>query len=109
MSLSKSVFAILVIAGAVATAQQQPPPAPPPSPPAPVPRILQTYKSVTTERLKKPEDNDWLMVRRTYDGWGYSPLKQITTANVEPAAAGVGDLDRRARTATRRRRSSTTA
>ena len=25
---------------------------------------------------------DWLMVRRTYDGWGYSPLKQITPANV---------------------------
>ena len=22
------------------------------------------------------------MIRGTYDGWGYSPLKQITTANV---------------------------
>lgn len=84
MSLSKSVFAILLMAGAVTSAQQQPP-APPPAPPqepAPVPRILQAYKPVTTERLKKPEDNDWLMIRRTYDGWGHSPLKQITTGNV---------------------------
>src|SRR5205085_8966564 len=24
----------------------------------------------------------WLMIRRTYDGWGYSPLDQITPANV---------------------------
>ena len=51
-------------------------------PPAPVPRILQNYKPVTAERLKKPEDGDWLMVRRTYDGWGYSPLDQITPGNV---------------------------
>ena len=37
---------------------------------------------MTPERLKKPEDGDWLMVRRTYDGWGYSPLEQITSGNV---------------------------
>ena len=48
----------------------------------PVPPILQSYKPVTPERLKKPEDGDWLMVRRTYDGWGYSPLDQITSGNV---------------------------
>src|SRR5205814_1267112 len=85
MSLSKSVFAILLMAAVVTSAQQQqpaPPPAPPPQPPAPVPRILQAYKIVTGERLKKREDNDWLMIRRTYNGWGHSPLKQITTANV---------------------------
>ena len=28
-------------------------------------------------------DNDWLMWRRTYDAWGYSPLKQIDTGNVK--------------------------
>ena len=50
--------------------------------PQPVPRVLQAYKTVTTERLKKPEDGDWLMIRRTYNGWGHSPLKQITTNNV---------------------------
>src|SRR5262245_5673269 len=47
-----------------------------------VPPILQNYPQVTAERLKKPEDGNWLMIRRTYDGWGYSPLEQITPANV---------------------------
>ena len=55
---------------------------PPPPPAAPMPAILQSYKPVDAERLKKPADGDWLMVRRTYDGWGYSPLDQITAANV---------------------------
>ena len=41
-----------------------------------------TYTPVTDERLQSPADGDWLMYRRTYDSWGYSPLDQITTANV---------------------------
>jgi alcohol dehydrogenase (cytochrome c) len=49
---------------------------------APVPLVLRNYQPVTAERLAKPEDNNWLMIRRTYDGWGYSPLEQITPANV---------------------------
>src|SRR5579871_1684594 len=53
-----------------------------PTPPAPIPPLLQNYKTVTAERLTKPGDGDWLMVRRTYDGWGYSPLDQITPENV---------------------------
>ena len=53
-----------------------------PTPSAPVPSILQNYKPVTAERLKNPEDSDWLLVRRTYNGWGYSPLDQITPTNV---------------------------
>src|SRR6185295_17630640 len=44
--------------------------------------ILQNYQPVTAERLKNPEPNNWLMIRRTYDGWGYSPLNQINTGNV---------------------------
>ena len=52
------------------------------TPPMPVPAVLQQYKPVTAERLLAPEDSDVLMVRRTYNGWGYSPLKQITPANV---------------------------
>src|SRR6516164_8074274 len=57
--------------------------APPvPDTPPPVPSILQNYKSVTPDRLKQPEDGHWLMYRRTYDGWGYSPLPQITAENV---------------------------
>jgi alcohol dehydrogenase (cytochrome c) len=47
-----------------------------------VPAVLQTYAPVTEARLKNPEEGNWLMIRRTYDGWGYSPLKQITPANV---------------------------
>src|SRR5262245_13743067 len=52
------------------------------APPA-VPAALQNYKTVTADRLKQPADGDWLMVRRTYDGWGYSPLDQITPRNVQ--------------------------
>jgi len=44
--------------------------------------VARDYRPVTAERLKNPDAADWLMVRRTYDGWGYSPLKQITPANV---------------------------
>jgi len=51
-------------------------------PAAPTPAILQNYRSVITDRLRKPDDADWLMARRTYDGWGYSPLDQIATGNV---------------------------
>ena len=40
------------------------------------------YTAVTDERLREPNDADWLMYRRTYDSWGYSPLDQITTENV---------------------------
>src|SRR3984893_14395709 len=53
------------------------------APSSPPPPILQNYKLVTAERLRTPEDTDWLMIRRTYDGWGYSPLTQITTENVK--------------------------
>ena len=55
----------------------------PPAPPLPMPAVLRNYKTVTMDRLNKPEDSDWLSIRRTLDGWGYSPLSQITTANVK--------------------------
>jgi len=41
-----------------------------------------SYATVTDERLEHPEDGDWLMYRRTYDGSGFSPLKQINTGNI---------------------------
>jgi alcohol dehydrogenase (cytochrome c) len=44
--------------------------------------LLRNYSTVTKQRLLKPEDRNWLMIRRTYDGWGYSPLDRITPANV---------------------------
>ena len=40
------------------------------------------YRRVTLDRLTQPADSEWLMIRRTYDGWGYSPLKSITPDNV---------------------------
>src|SRR5271157_1684846 len=55
----------------------------PPAPPVPMPAILRDYQPVTPERLANPEDGNWLSIRRTYDGWGYSPLEQITADNVK--------------------------
>jgi alcohol dehydrogenase (cytochrome c) len=40
------------------------------------------YSPVTDARLTSPEAGNWLMYRRTYDSWGYSPLERINTRNV---------------------------
>jgi alcohol dehydrogenase (cytochrome c) len=72
---------VLALSAAIGSAQQPSPPLPTPDTPRPVPPILQSYKPVTPARLKHPEDGDWLLYRRTYDGWGYSPLSQITPDN----------------------------
>ena len=37
---------------------------------------------VTDAMLQDPPPEDWLMWRRTLDGWGYSPLDQIDRGNV---------------------------
>ena len=37
---------------------------------------------VTDAMLRDPDPSDWLMYRRTYDTWGYSPLDQIRRENV---------------------------
>ena len=37
---------------------------------------------VTNEMLEQPADDDWLMWRRTQNGWGYSPLDQVDRGNV---------------------------
>ena len=72
-------MAAAVLTQGTALARQQPqPPADPP-----MPAVLKNYQSVTAERLKNPNDEDWLMIRRTYDGWGFSPLTDITPANVQ--------------------------
>ncbi|MEO5742047.1 MAG: hypothetical protein ABIS29_15785, partial [Vicinamibacterales bacterium] len=42
--------------------------------PLPMPEILKKYQPIPSERLKNPLDGEWPMIRRTYDGWGYSPL-----------------------------------
>jgi alcohol dehydrogenase (cytochrome c) len=43
---------------------------------------IDDYSPVTDERLLEPAPDDWLMYRRTYDAWGYSPLERITRENV---------------------------
>ena len=40
------------------------------------------FVPVTDAMLRNPADGDWLMWRRTLDGWGYSPLDQIDRGNV---------------------------
>ena len=40
------------------------------------------FVPVTDAMLQDPDPGDWLMWRRTLDGWGYSPLNQIDRANV---------------------------
>ena len=87
-----------VLAASITTVAQQPAQAPaqqaPPAAAAPVtpppgaqPQaaidspLLRRYAAVTKNRLLKPEDRNWLMIRRTYDGWGYSPLDKINVSN----------------------------
>ena len=80
---SACVVAAAMAAGVSAgSAQQTIAPASATPVPGPMPDILQKYTPVTAEQLKKPEDGNWLLFRRTYDGWGYSPLAEITPANV---------------------------
>jgi alcohol dehydrogenase (cytochrome c) len=79
---SLSAFVIATLGLTAPGAAQRPVPAPAPAPSLPMPAILKSYQPVTADRLLKPADSDWLMIRRTYDGWGYSPLDQITTSNV---------------------------
>lgn len=53
-----------------------------PPPPKTVANPLDKITTVTDDMLSDPPAADWLMWRRTYDSQGYSPLKQITTSNV---------------------------
>ena len=40
------------------------------------------FVPVTDAMIQHPDPKDWLSWRRTLDNWGYSPLDQITKANV---------------------------
>jgi PQQ-dependent dehydrogenase (methanol/ethanol family) len=46
-------------------------------------QATQSYVPVTDAMLQNPDPADWLMWRRTLNTWGYSPLDQINTDNVE--------------------------
>lgn len=43
---------------------------------------VRDFVTVTEAELAAPAPGDWLMFRRTYDAYAYSPLKQISTTNV---------------------------
>lgn len=43
---------------------------------------LQKLRPVTDAMLRNPPDGDWINPRRTYDAQAFSPLAQISTANV---------------------------
>ncbi len=43
---------------------------------------VKNYVPVTDEMLRRPDPNDWLMVRGNYQAWNHSALTQITRDNV---------------------------
>ena len=83
--LAAAVIGVLVALHAQ-TPSTQKPAAPVPgvlqNEPLPMPDILKRYQPVSADKLKTPGDGDWAMIRRTYDGWGYSPLDEIRPNNV---------------------------
>jgi alcohol dehydrogenase (cytochrome c) len=44
---------------------------------------VRNYVPVTDAMLRNPPPGDWLMARRNYQGWSYSPLNEITRDNVK--------------------------
>jgi len=59
-------FSLLVLPGLYSVAQQP----------------AAHFVPVTDQMLQNPDPADWLMWRRTFNSWGYSPLDQINRANV---------------------------
>ncbi len=45
--------------------------------------LIDGMSPVTDEMLRNPPESDWLNWRRTDNGFGFSPLKQINVANAE--------------------------
>ncbi|HZM62227.1 MAG TPA: hypothetical protein VFB85_20605, partial [Vicinamibacterales bacterium] len=62
-SLLAAILFVIVSAGLTSLAQQK---SATPAPSAEALSRLKTYQPVTSERLKAPEDGNWLAVRRTY-------------------------------------------
>src|SRR6187455_2048407 len=44
---------------------------------------VKNYVPVTDAMLRNPPAGDWLMARRNYQAWSYSPLEEITSKNVK--------------------------
>ncbi len=73
----KRVFIAVILLATSINAQQRP--AAPAGPAVPAPKIT----PVTDAMLQSPDPNEWLMWRRTLNGWGFSPLDQIKRTNVK--------------------------
>ena len=43
--------------------------------------MVEGYRPVTDAMLRDPDDGDWLMIRRNYQAWNYSPLADIDRSN----------------------------
>jgi glucose dehydrogenase len=44
---------------------------------------VKNYVPVTDAMLRNPDPGDWLMARRNYQAWSYSPLTEITKSNAK--------------------------
>lgn len=108
MRLGLIALAGLLLAGAALAQNPAPVPAPVPSPapapakvpivPTPVsgeprmgpgesitaaPHPLARFTPVTDDVLRRPDPNDWLMLRGNYEGYGFSTLKQVDRSSVK--------------------------
>ncbi|MGH9577405.1 MAG: PQQ-binding-like beta-propeller repeat protein, partial [Terriglobales bacterium] len=45
--------------------------------------VMKRFTPIGDDAVLNPSPNDWLMWRRTYSSWGYSPLDQINKRNVK--------------------------
>jgi alcohol dehydrogenase (cytochrome c) len=54
----------------------------PPTTPVVLPNPLEKFSPVTDALLDNPPPGDWLLWRRTYDDYGFSPLAEINKSNV---------------------------
>ena len=48
-----------------------------------VPGEVKNYVPVTDAMLRNPDPGDWLMARRNYQAWSYSPLTEINRSNAK--------------------------
>src|SRR5215813_2290856 len=60
----------------------QAPQAPTSETPTVIQKTVPNFVAVTDAMLRAPKPEDWLLYRGNYQGWGYSPLAQITKDNV---------------------------
>ena len=58
---------------------------------------VKNYVPVTDAMLRNPAAGDWLMIRRNYQAWSYSPLNADHARQRRGPAAGVGLGDERRR------------